>query len=155
LKAIINNAEQHNIKIYIACGSGYIFKDELIQYLEGHSYKNIKLNFSIGAISKIMEQTQIAFSSNGRTVYELADMNITSIIVSHHAREGGHTFASLEKGFINLGIYNDVTTPDLIKKSFKKLILDSSYRKLLFLNITKYKFRENKKKVVEEILKLL
>ncbi len=155
LKAIIDTAQQYNIKIYIVCGSGYLCKDELEQYLKQHKYKNIELTFAIGVISQIMEQTQVAFSSNGRTVYELAHMNIPSVVLSHHERENTHRFAVLDKGFINLGVYNKNNSSRLIKTSFKKLVLDSDYRKLLFLNISKYNFKENKKKVVKRILELL
>lgn len=155
LKSIINLAEKQNIKIYIVCGGGYTFKEELETYLNQYNYKNIELTYASGVISQIMEKTQIAFSSNGRTVYELADMNIPTVIISHHEREDGHTFASLEKGFITLGIYDKNKTPSLIVNKFEKLILDNDYRKLLFLNISKYSFRKNKKKVVKTILELI
>jgi spore coat polysaccharide biosynthesis predicted glycosyltransferase SpsG len=101
-----------------------------------------------------MEKTQLALSSNGRTVYELADMNIPSIVISHHDREATHSFASLEKGFINLGIINESTNKN-IKEKFEKLVYDKDYRELLFMNIKKYNFRENKQKVVKTILELL
>ena len=155
LESIIDIAEEYNIKIYIVCGSGYLFKDKLIQFLEEHRYKNVELTFAVGVISQIMEQTQIAFSSNGRTVYELAHMHIPSVIISHHERENTHSFASLENGFINLGVYNKDSSPKLIQKSFEKLIMDSDYRKLLFLNIKKYNFNNNKKNIVKKILELL
>jgi len=155
LESIIDIAEHNKIKIYIVFGNGYLFKDELNKYLKQHPYKNIELNSDIVVISQIMEKTQISFSSNGRTVYELADMNIPSIIISHHERENSHTFASLEKGFINLGIYEEDKTSNLIKNKFEKLVFDNEYRKLLFLNISKYSFRKNKKKVVKKILELI
>jgi spore coat polysaccharide biosynthesis predicted glycosyltransferase SpsG len=155
LKAIISLAKKQNIKIYIVCGGGYAFKEELEAYLNQHSYKNIELTYASGIISQIMEKTQIAFSSNGRTVYELADMNIPTVIISHHEREDEHTFASLEKGFINLGVYDIDKTSSLINNKFEKLVSDNDYRKLLFLNISKYSFRENKKKVVKTILELI
>lgn len=155
LKSIINLAQDNNIKIYIVCGGGYLFKKELEQYLEHHLYKNIELTYAIGVISKIMEKTQMAFSSNGRTVYELADMNIPSVVISHHERENTHTFATLEKGFINLGIYDEKSTSALIENNFKKLIFDTDYRQLLFFNINKFNFRNNKQKVIKKILELL
>ena len=155
LKSIINEASDNDVKIYIVCGGGYLYKKELEKYINNHKYKNIELTFAVGVISKIMEKTQIAFSSNGRAVYELADMNIPSIIISHHERENTHTFATLEKGFINLGVYKQTNIKSLIRSSFDKLTLDTDYRKLLFLNISKYKFRFNKQKVVKKILELL
>lgn len=154
LKGIIDLCKNNNIKINIVCGSGYMYRELLETYLHSHEYKNFELIFSSGIISKLMEKTQIAISSNGRTVYELADMNIPSIIVSHHEREASHTFATLEKGFINLGVLNE-STPKMIRKKFEKLIDDNDYRELLFMNIKKYTFRENKQKVVRKILELL
>jgi len=154
LESILSICQSYNIKIYVVCGGGFVFKEELKNYLEKITYKNIELTYASGIISKIMEQTEVAISSNGRTIYELADMNIPSIIVSHHEREATHSFASLEKGFINLGVL-DTNISSKIKKSFLKLVEDRDYRELLFMNIQKYSFRENKQKVVKKIMKLL
>ena len=128
--------------------------DNLEDFLNKCIYKNIELTYACGVISKIMEKSQLAISSNGRTVYELADMNIPSIIISHHERESTHSFSTLEKGFINLGII-DENIHLKIKEKFEKLIDDNDYRELLFMNIKKYSFRENKQKVVDKILELL
>jgi len=154
LESILPIVQEKNLKIYIVCGSGYLFKQELEEYLKDCSYKNIELTYASNVISQIMEKTQIAISSNGRTVYELAHMNIPSIIISHHKREATHTFASLEKGFINLGVYNTATN-NLIREKFQKMVKDNDYRELLFMNIRKYDFLENKQRVVKEILGLL
>lgn len=154
LRAILHICKKHKITINIVCGGGYKFKEELELFIIESKYKNINVTFASGIISKIMEKTQLAISSNGRTVYELADMNIPTIIVSHHQRETTHSFASLEKGFINLGVINN-STEKKIKKNFFKLLKDKDYRQLLFMNIKKYNFRENKQKVVNKILELL
>ena len=154
LKSILKTCQHRNIKIYIVCGSGYLFKDTLETYLHNLKYKNIELTYASGVISKIMEKTQIAISSNGRTVYELADMNIPSIVISHHEREATHCFANLARGFINLGIVNKETDKHLLT-AFLKIITDTDYRELLFMNIEKYTFRKNKQKVVKKIMDLL
>lgn len=142
------------IKINIVCGGAYKFKDTLEDFLDKCIYKNIELTYASGVISKIMEKSGLAISSNGRTVYELADMNIPSIIISHHEREATHSFATLDKGFINLGVI-DENIHSKIKEKFEKLIDDNDYRELLFMNVKKYSFRENKTKVVKKILELL
>ena len=154
LQSILPLCEKRNIKIYIVCGGGYLFKDELESYLETELYKNIEFTYASGVISQIMEKTQIAISSNGRTVYELADMNIPSIIISHHQREATHSFASLEKGFINLGVMDNNIT-NKIEKNFLKLIEDRDYRELLYMNIKRYSFRKNKEKVIKKIMSLI
>jgi len=154
LQAIVKKCKEKHIKINIVCGGGYKFKSELKSYLVQCSYKNISFTFASGVISKIMERTQIAISSNGRTLYELADMNIPSIIISHHQRELTHSFASIDKGFINLGVI-DENISLRIKEKFDKLVNNKDYRKLLFTNIKKYNFRDNKQKVVKKILEIL
>lgn len=154
LQAILDKCQEKNIKINIVCGGAYKFKDILEDFLNKCIYKNIELTYSSGVISKIMEKSGLAISSNGRTVYELADMNIASIIISHHEREATHSFATLEKGFINLGVI-DENSHSKIKERFEKLVEDKDYRELLFMNIKKYSFRENKAKVVNKILELL
>ena len=154
LKSILSICQSNSIKIYIVCGGGYAFKEKLRDYLERIEYKNIELTYASGVISKIMEKSQIAISSNGRTVYELADMNIPSIIVSHHKREATHSFASLQRGFINLGVIDNRISLK-IEKSFLKLIEDRDYRELLYMNIEKYSFRENKQRVIEKIFGIM
>ncbi|MCT7599796.1 cytidylyltransferase domain-containing protein [Aliarcobacter butzleri] len=154
LQAILDKCQEKNIKINIVCGGAYKFKDILEDFLDKCIYKNIELTYSSGVISKIMEKSGLAISSNGRTVYELADMNIPSIIISHHEREATHSFSALEKGFINLGVI-DENISFKIKEKFEKLIDDNDYRELLFMNIKKYSFRENKQKLVNKILELL
>jgi spore coat polysaccharide biosynthesis predicted glycosyltransferase SpsG len=154
LKAIIEKCKSLGIIINIACGSAYKFREILEIYIKNCSYKNIKVAYASGVISKIMEKSQLAISSNGRTVYELADMNIPTIVISHHERESTHTFASLEKGFINLGVINK-NISSKINEKFIKLVDDKDYRELLFINIKKYSFRKNKQKVVKKIIELL
>jgi spore coat polysaccharide biosynthesis predicted glycosyltransferase SpsG/CMP-N-acetylneuraminic acid synthetase len=154
LESIINDVINLNIEVHIVCGAGYLFKKDLQSYLDKLDYKKIYLEFASGAISQIMQKCEIAISSNGRTVYELADMNIPSIIISHHERESTHEFASLEKGFLNLGVYNK-TTLEKLENGFHKLVTDIDYRKLLYLNINKYNFRDNKQTVVKKIMALL
>jgi len=154
LKSIIETCENLCLKINIVCGAAYEYKNELENYIKKCKYQNLELTYASGVISKVMEKTQLAISSNGRTVYELANMNVPSIVLSHHEREATHTFASLDKGFINLGIVNEKTSQQ-IKDKFEKLVDDKDYRELLFMNIKKYDFGQNKQKVVKKILELL
>ncbi len=114
LKAIVDSCQTRNIVINIICGSGYMFLDGLRKFISKYRYDNIRLHHAILHVSEIMEKSQIAISSNGRSVYELAEMNIPSIIVSHHEREHTHDFAGLEKGFVNLGVIGSNTSIDII-----------------------------------------
>ena len=155
LENIIDFCEKHQIKIFVVTGPGYIYKKRLTKYLEISGYKDIKFTFGTGVISNIMEQTQIAISSNGRTVYELAHMNIPSIIISQHNREDTHLFANEKNGFINLGLHQKIGTESNLIYHLKELVTDTKLRRALFENMIPINFLENKKKVVGLITELL
>lgn len=154
LKAIYDICRINNYRINIVCGAGYLYKDELLELLNCLEYKNINFTYANEVISQIMEKSQLAITANGRTVYELADMHIPSIVISQHEREATHTFSSLQNGFIHLGVVDDLIEKK-IKDRFEKLICDEDYRKLLFLNVKKHNFRKNKSRIIAEILHLL
>jgi spore coat polysaccharide biosynthesis predicted glycosyltransferase SpsG len=139
----------------VVCGGGYKYKHDLELFIENQNYKDIEITYSSGVISKIMEKTQLAISSNGRTVYELADMNIPSIIISNHKRENTHNFSKLENGFINMGIYKENDFDKFLKDNLIRLIDDEVYRKTLFQRIKRFNFRANKRKVLNKIMSLI
>ncbi len=113
------------------------------------------LTHATGVISKVMEKSCLAITSNGRTVYELAHMSIPSIVVSQHDRENTHEFARQENGFIPLGIYREDKTEKQVVKELTKLIQDSTYRRALFDRTRNYSFGSAKSKVVASLLDLL
>ena len=152
-KIIKNICTQKGIEIHIVIGSGYRKYKDLEKSIKGNP--DVFLTRGTGVISSIMEQCELAIVSNGRTVYELAHMNIPSIVISQHQREAEHTFASEDNGFLNLGIYSEFLTNNLIKKNLIKLIDDSNFRNQLFNNISKFNFYANKQKVINKIDNLL
>ena len=139
----------NDIFIYIVSGPGYQYYDELQAAL--YDIDNVHLTHSTGVISDIMQKVQIAFTSNGRTVYDLARMNIPSIVISQHEREAEHAFSSKENGMIHMGQYEDTLTKGKILNEFKKMIENKDYFKSLHDKTSKLDFSENKKKVVEII----
>lgn len=143
------------IKIEAVCGGGYLYKEELLEYIAKNRNKNIDVTFETGVISKKMENCDLAVTSNGRTVYELAHMHIPSIVIPQHKRENTHNFSKLENGFINIGLASSRDIDKKIKKYCLKMIEDSEYRYLLYLNTLKFDFLKNKKKVVKIINSLL
>ncbi len=143
----------NNIKINIVTGPGYMDFENLKEEVRNDTL--VELTNSTGVISSIMEKSQIAIISNGRTVYELAQMNIPAIVLSQHEREQNHDFSIESNGFIDLGIYRDNITEIDVVNNLNKLIEDDSFRKMLFNNMQKISFRENKKKVIKTIINLI
>lgn len=81
---------------------------------------NITVLQDVKRVSEYMRKADIAFTSNGRTVFELASLGIPSIVLAQNERELLHTFAQMSNGFVNLGTGKDVSC-DTIKNTFKWL----------------------------------
>ena len=60
-----------------------------------------------------MRKADIAFSSQGRTTFELASMGVPTIVMAQNEREQLHTFAQMDNGFINLGLGSEVSDEDI------------------------------------------
>ena len=154
-RLIKDDCGRKNIKIYIITGGGYAFIRELESEINEINNVEIEYHHSIGVVSHIMEQVQVAISSNGRTAYELAHMNIPSVILSHHDRENSHKFTREENGFIPIGLYRKSETEERVLTSIKRLIQDHDYRSILFQRLEPLQFIKSKDKVIKMILEFL
>jgi spore coat polysaccharide biosynthesis predicted glycosyltransferase SpsG len=151
-RAIRSFCKEQGITIHIVTGPGYGGYDNL--EAEVIAEKGVYLTHASGIISSIMKQTQLAITSNGRTVYEFAHMNIPSIVIAQHDREFTHAFANEENGFIPLGLYREENTTILALSALKGLVDDIQFRQKLFRKTAAFNFSGNKRKVVNAILQL-
>jgi len=151
--AIKTLCEELDVFVHIVTGPGYRDYKDLKRALS--AYTGVSLTHDSEVISSIMEQVQLAVTSNGRTVYELAHMNIPAIVIAQHERELTHSYASDSKGFVPLGIYQPNKTEQLVSKALERLIKNVSYRRGLFDRLTELEFNENKMKVVNKLQGLL
>lgn len=150
LRTIYPHCESQNVKIVVVVGQGYSNFPELRTFVDSTSSGLVQLVHATNAISKVMEDCDMAVCSNGRSVYELAHMNIPSIILPHNEREKRHAFASEERGFIVLQ-WNDLNLEAMVAESFQRLFEDVLFRKNLFLNSKRFDFSTNKNKVLDII----
>ena len=151
--AVKSLCEELGIFVHIVTGPGYRGYDRLMQELKGND--QVSLTHGSEVISSIMERVQVAITSNGRTVYEFAHMNIPAIVIAQHKREFTHAFATESNGFIPLGIYQAGKTEKKVNKSLKYLTLDTAYRRKLFKSMNSCRFTNNKETVVNAIQSLL
>lgn len=70
--------------------------------------KDIRVIKDVKVISTYMAESDIAISSQGRTIYELATMKVPTVILAQNERETTHEFGYMKNGFINLGNGNEV-----------------------------------------------
>jgi spore coat polysaccharide biosynthesis predicted glycosyltransferase SpsG len=145
--------KERDIFINIVVGPGYECFSKLEQDTKG--MEGVMLTKSTGVISNIMQKSQIAITSNGRTVYELAHMNIPSIVISQHERENTHTFSDIENGFLPQGVYKEGYTEKAVLDSLIKLIDDIDYRYIFHNRMKHFEFNSNKKNVLKKIFNIL
>ena len=96
-----------NITLILGAGnSSYEKIMDLIKSAPKHISFNVLQDVS--SLSFFMEKADLAISSQGRTMYELAYMTVPTIIMAQNPRELTHEFGYLSNGFINLGLGTDI-----------------------------------------------
>jgi len=155
LRNILSYCEAKKIKLFLVTGEGYLHIKELKKEISHLPESTVQYVHVTGVMSHIMERTQIAIAANGRTACELGHMNIPSIILSHHEREKKHSFATKDRGFVPVGLYNGAKTDKKVLNALKKMVEDNSFRKILFDRMKYFKFQKNKNRVLRLILELL
>ena len=171
LEALFPECMAAGVFISVVAGPGYAHREALQTYVEECNAEADRkaasgcLQLPLGAgplvtythatnvMSRMMEGVDLAICSAGRTVYELAHMRVPAIVLSHHAREEMHTFARPRNGFFYLGIMNPFDAAAM-RHAFTQM-MDASFRKELFLRVSRFDFAGNKAHVVHRILGLL
>ena len=98
IKTIYDYCQEKNIKISVIAGFGYN------KYKTLEKFNNITIYKDISNISEYMLQSDLIFTSAGRTTYEIASLGIPAIVLAQNERELTHFFANNEYGFLNLGL---------------------------------------------------
>lgn len=96
-----------NIHYTFVVGLGYKHTDELISAAR-ESHLNIEIVRDVKRMTEFMGRTDIAISSQGRTMLELASMSVPTILLAQNEREKNHEFGYLKNGFINIGLGDEV-----------------------------------------------
>lgn len=94
------NGSYPNINFHFLLGFAYPHIDKVVSD-EAH---NIFVHTDVKRVSSYMSKMDLAVTSQGRTVYELASMGVPSIVMAQNEREAEHVFAGIQNGFINLGL---------------------------------------------------
>lgn len=155
LKCLKELIIQSNLSINIIIGPNFSRREEFNSLIaDDFSNVDIEVFDSVFLVSQVMKDCDVAISSNGRTTYELAHMRIPTLIIPHHEREDGHDFAKIESGFVKIN-YKDASNYNIIESEFRRLVENSSFRKVLFDNMDRLDFRDSKQNVMSLINSLL
>lgn len=138
-----------SIKYTFVLGAGYDGEKNNITSIEE---ENICVVQDVKRMSQIFEQADLAFTSQGRTVYELATMGVPAIVMAQNEREMKHTFAQMRNGFLNLGLGAEVED-ETIERTFKWLVETPQIREEMRTLMLKHDLRAGVDRVIELILK--
>jgi spore coat polysaccharide biosynthesis predicted glycosyltransferase SpsG/CMP-N-acetylneuraminic acid synthetase len=102
----LNESRKRKVTFLFAAGMAYDCEANGV-----YEAKNarILLFHDVKRVSHYMSQADLAFISQGRTIFEIASMGVPAVVIAQNEREQKHTFAQMANGFLNLGIDTSVT----------------------------------------------
>ncbi|MGM0843670.1 MAG: cytidylyltransferase domain-containing protein [Bacillota bacterium] len=147
---VIKAIENKHIHYTFIVGMGYKHTEELAT-AASNSDLNIEVVKDVRRMTEFMSNADIAISSQGRTMLELASMAVPTILLAQNEREQHHEFGYLKNGFLNLGLGNQVEDRT-IKETLLWLINSPQIRKQMNDQMLKKDLKSGVKRVVNLIL---
>lgn len=148
LQAIYEYCQSYEIDISVVTGFGYRYYSSLDEFENVHVFRNT------ACISDHMANADIAFTSAGRTTYEIASLEVPCIVLAQNERELSHLFASAEFGFLNLG-HGKKVDPETILEHFVQLVESPSSRRYMASLMSKADLASGRKRVQKLIRNVL
>lgn len=148
IRTINEYCGEENIAITVIAGFGYAKYDSI------KNYKNVIVERNISNISDYMLQSDLIFTSAGRTVYEVASIGTPAVVMGQNEREMTHFFASEEFGFSNLGLGYEVSDEEL-KIEFLRLVNSFEIRNQMSNLMRQQDLKSGRKRVHKLIQNLI
>ena len=125
----VSNWKDTDIHFTFILGLGY--KNHEVFTEKCTEYENITVVRNVTNMADYMYNVDLAISSQGRTMYELASMRVPTVIIAQNEREMQHGFGELSNGFLNLGLGEKVDETTILA-TLKWLIETSFVRKCMY-----------------------
>lgn len=143
------HADYPDIEFQFILGAGY---DNSGHELSDDKEHNITVLRDIKRVSDALSNADLAFTSQGRTVYELAAMGVPAIVMAQNERETKHTFAQMHNGFMNLGMGAKVSD-ETLEKTFRFVVETPQIRAEMHDLMLKHDLRKGIDRVKQLILR--
>lgn len=114
---------------------------------------DVTLLRDVALMSDVMGDADFAFSSAGRTLYELAHMGVPTIVICQNEVETQHTFATIDNGFLPLGQAIAVR-PEDIRAAFASLSSSAALRRSMRDRMLALDLTTGRDRIVRMILDL-
>lgn len=142
LDSIYDFCQQNAIKLVAVLGIGYEQTDTLA------AFPSVEILTNIRNMSQIMRAADIAFTSAGRTIYELACVGTPAIVLAQNQRETTHFWASKSDGYAYMGLGSEVSE-DRIYQTFYQLMKDYKLRKHMQEQMLSTNIKESTSRVIK------
>ncbi|NLG87406.1 MAG: UDP-2,4-diacetamido-2,4,6-trideoxy-beta-L-altropyranose hydrolase [Firmicutes bacterium] len=110
-------------------------------------FSDLRLHTHVKRMSSLMHRADLAITSNGRTVFELASCGVPMISISQNYREASHTFGRLNGGVIDLGLAEHVTIAQLAQ-NIRDVWLAPEKRLQMQASLLMFDFRKGVDRVI-------
>ena len=144
--AKILHKDHPDVKFHFLLGFAYPFADKITT----SEADNVFVYKDVKRVSSYMGRMDLAITSQGRTVYELASMGVPAIVLAQNDREARHVFAGIQNGFINLGIGSE-TDDETVISTIKWLLATPNVRR----EMRKLQLQKDFSKGHERVIKLI
>lgn len=92
-----------DLSIQVVLGMGYSGDRSELDRLANDSPHRVRIDQDVPVISTVMQRADLAITSAGRTVFELASLGVPMIVMAQNDLEMTHVFARSNRGIIFLG----------------------------------------------------
>ena len=154
IQHLANRSDADNLHLTVILGPGNPRVDEITSFCNSIStLGSLTLLNSVPRMSDHMRAADIAITSNGRTVYELAACGTPMITISQNSRENLHTFSNHCEGAHNLG-FTEAFPSDAFDAAFSRLISNPELRTELSKALLAYDLASGTDRVISELTRL-
>ncbi|MHA1239081.1 MAG: cytidylyltransferase domain-containing protein [Candidatus Odinarchaeia archaeon] len=137
--------------VTVILGLGYKHTNSLKEFME-KSKLNIELHRDVKSMARFVYNADIAVTSKGRTIYEIASLAVPCVAIAQNEREMLHLFADLSRGIVSLGLAYNLSI-DKISKNLQRIINNYELREKLHRNLRKYNLKRGIDNVIEVLFR--
>ncbi len=142
LGLIAPRCRELGIRITVILGLGYA--RELAEQ------PGVEIIRNVSDMSERMLAADLAFTSAGRTTFEVASLGLPTIVLCQNKREVTHFFATAEYGFRNLGLGESVADETIVS-TFEELLADPDQRRYMAELMRGPEIKSGKQRVLQLI----
>ncbi|SHK68306.1 CMP-N-acetylneuraminic acid synthetase [Desulfatibacillum alkenivorans DSM 16219] len=154
LLAIFPYLKAKELSVDIVLGVGYRHTNDLKNTLLTIPSESVSVIKNTSKISEFMNNADLAITSAGRTVLELASLQVPTIVIAQNFRETTHSMASSQNGFINLGFRKEISDAEILH-AVKRVVEDFELRTVMCKKMESLDLKNGKKRVVANINSIL